>query len=344
LVAGTYTVTATDAGGCTKSSSVTITQPTAVSATVTNTNVTCNGGTNGSLVVTATGGTAPYTYAWNNGRTSATNTGLAAGTYTVTVTSTGGCTITRSGTVTQPSAVTATLSSVSVTCNGGNTGSANVTATGGTAPYTYSWNTGASTSTISGLSAGTYIVTVRDANGCISVFTGTVNQPTQLTASGTVTQPSSAINTDGSIALTVNGGTSPYTFNWSNGANTPQLGNIGIGTYTVTITDANGCTLVQTFSVTQATSIEGIENISNFIVVPNPSSGQFTIQIDLSSAENLRVELVDVLGRNLRNWNFSNETQIRVPVDISEQAGGMYFVVLRMENGSLKTQKVTVSK
>ncbi|MBK8846375.1 MAG: SprB repeat-containing protein [Bacteroidetes bacterium] len=150
--------------------------------------VTCKGTATGSASVVSSGGTSPYTYQWSNGVTISNNTGLMAGTYTATVTDANGCTKTCSYTVTQPSALTATCSGTNVSCNGGTNGSASVTASGGTTPYSYVWSNGKTTAANNNLAAGTYTVTVTDANGCTKTCSYTVTQPSALTAtcSGTM--------------------------------------------------------------------------------------------------------------------------------------------------------------
>src|SRR5581483_6627002 len=144
----------------------TITQPPALTVTMTtNSNVTCNGGNNGSATASPNGGSAPYTYVWSNGGSSATENTLAAGTYTVTIMDAHGCTGTGSVTITQPTAIVASASSATnVTCYGGNNGTATVSPSGGTAPYTYNWSNGGTSATDNNLTAGTYTVTVKDAN------------------------------------------------------------------------------------------------------------------------------------------------------------------------------------
>ncbi len=168
--------TVTDNNGCTATASVTITQPTLLTATMgAPTNDKCNGGNTGSATVTGGGGTPGYTYNWTpNGGAGATGTGLTAGTYTATVTDANGCTATASVTITQPTPVTATIGVVTnVSCNGGNNGSATVTAGGGTPGYTYAWTPiGGNTTTGTGFSAGTYTVTITDANGCTGTARG----------------------------------------------------------------------------------------------------------------------------------------------------------------------------
>ena len=178
-----YTVTVTDANGCTITAIANV--PNAAAETVTisgSTNILCNGGNNGSITTTTTGGTPPYNYAWTpGGQTGANATGLTAGCYTVTVHDANGCTSTASACLTEPTALTATTTTTPVLCNGGNTGSATVTANNGTPGYLYSWApSGGNGSNATALSAGTYTVTVTDANGCTMTATATVTQPTAL--------------------------------------------------------------------------------------------------------------------------------------------------------------------
>ena len=256
LSAGTYAVTVTDANGCSFTISATITQPNAAlngSGVVTQ-NVSCNAGANGTIDLTVVDGTAPYTYSWSNGETTEDISNLAAGTYTVTVTDANGCTFTTSLTVTQPAAALNTNISITqnVLCYGGANGSIDLTATDGTAPYTYIWSNGATTEDITNLTAGTYTVTVTDANGCTTTATGTVTQPSASLSAGTSVTQNVSCNggNNGSITLTVNGGTAPYTYNWSNGDTTQNIGNLASGNYAVTITDANGCTAIATAAIT----------------------------------------------------------------------------------------------
>ena len=143
LAAGTYTVTATDANGCTATASVTVGEPTAVEVATVAVNAACNGEASGSAPATAQGGTPGYTYAWSNGDSGASITGLAAGTYTVTATDANGCTATASVTVGEPTAVEVATVAVDAACNGDASGSATATASGGTPGYSYTWSNGA---------------------------------------------------------------------------------------------------------------------------------------------------------------------------------------------------------
>ena len=271
LAAGTYTVTATDANGCTDTASVTITEPTAVVASISSsTNVSCNGGSDGSATAAGSGGTSPYSYAWSGGAgSSATATGLSAGTYTITVTDANGCTDTETVTITEPTAVVASIGTpTNVSCNGGSDGSATASGSGGTSPYSFAWSGGAgSSATATGLSAGTYTVTVTDANGCSDTETVTITEPTPTTASiSSSTNLTCFGSNDGSATAAGSGGTSPYTYVWSSGAVTATASGLAAGTFTVTVTDANGCTQVASVTITQpivlATTVSLDNNVS----------------------------------------------------------------------------------
>ena len=253
LAVGTHSVTVTDANGCTSSTSVSINEPTAITSSIDSIfNVTC-GGSDGAIRVVSSGGTGLYTYLWPSGGTNALDTGLFAGTYTVTVTDANGCTDTVSGTITQPSTLAASVSSqTDVLCNGDATGAATIAATGGVMPYTYLWSSGSTTDSESGLTAGAYSVSVSDANGCLILVNVTITEPTLLTGS---VSDSSNIScnafSDGYAIASASGGVGPYTYAWSNAGTTDSIGGLTAGAYTVTITDANGCTISDDITLTE---------------------------------------------------------------------------------------------
>lgn len=241
LAAGTYTVTVTDAQGCTMTTSATITEPTIVSLNAVPTNSTC-GFANGSINLTVSGGVTPYTYLWSNGITTEDLSGMLAGTSTVTVADANGYTKDTNATVLDTNGPTLSTTQVNVLCNGAATGSIDLTVNGGTAPYTYLWSNGATTQDVSGLLAGAYTVTVTDANGCTKSTSATITEPPALVLSTTQVNVTCFEGSNGSIDLTVSGGVAPYTYLWSNGNTTQDISNLVVGTYTVTVTDANGCT------------------------------------------------------------------------------------------------------
>jgi len=328
LAAGTYTVTITDANGCTGTVTATVTQPTAMSATVSQTNVSCNSGSNGTAAIVVTGGTAPYTYSWSpSGGTAATATGLLAGTYTVTVTDANACTITRTVTITQPTAISGTTVVTNIACNGGSTGAINLTPTGGSAPYTFNWGGGITTEDRTGLAVGTYTVTITDANGCTGTVTATITQPTAISGTTVVTNIACNGGSTGAINLTPTGGSAPYTFNWGGGITTEDRTGLAVGTYTVTITDANGCTGTVTATVTQpASAISGTTVVTN-IACNGGSTGAINLTPTGGSAP------------YTFNWGGGINTEDRTGL-----AAGTYTVTITDANGCTGTVTATVTQ
>jgi len=261
LGCGTYTVTLTDAMGCTRVGSNTLPCPDAVQIdSIVPTPVTCFGGANGSVTVHAHGGTGVLTFVWSdpNLQPDPNATNLTAGTYTVTVSDTNGCSATASATIGQPALLVAMTTATAVSCFGGNDGAVQSATSGGTPPYQYAWSIPASTPGASGLVAGAYSLTVTDANGCSAVPpSAVVTQPTgpiQVTA--LQTRQSCIGSKDGAAGATAIGSNGPpYTFTWSNNHIGPMPTALGVGTYTVTASDAKGCTGTQTVAIAEWDSI-----------------------------------------------------------------------------------------
>ncbi|RYZ24619.1 MAG: T9SS type A sorting domain-containing protein [Chitinophagaceae bacterium] len=285
LTAGTYSVIITDANGCTGTvSNISLSQPTApVSGTTVVTNVSCFGGSNGSINLTPAGGTGPYTFNWGNGITTEDRTGLTAGTYSVTITDANGCTRTVSNiSVGQPtSPVSGSTVVTNVACFGGTNGAINLTPAGGTGPYTYNWNNGATTEDRTGLAAGNYSVIITDANGCTATVSNiSVGQPAAAVSGTTVVTDASCAGNDGAINLTPAGGIAPYTFNWGGSITTEDRTGLSAGTYTVIITDNNGCTGTVQATVASAGTISNMNPVSSQVVC----SGSNTAAIAFSGA------------------------------------------------------------
>jgi len=213
-------------------------------------NASCNGAANGSATAVANSGTEPFSFEWSNGRTTATNSSLAAGTYFVTITDAEGCFATETVTITQPAAINATVNIIEeVTCNGGNNAQAAVNVNGGISPFAYDWSNGATTRVATNLAAGTYRVSVEDGNGCVKVETVVISEPAPVNPNASATNVSAPGANDGTASALPSGGTSPYTFRWNTGAMQPNISGLAPGSYTVTVTDNNGCSRSQTVSV-----------------------------------------------------------------------------------------------
>jgi hypothetical protein len=250
LAAGDYTVTVNGANSCSSTATVTVASTNAITLSNSSTNTTC-GTANGTASTNITAGTGPFTYAWSPGSaTTASVSSLASGNYTVTVTGAGGCTATGSVNIGSSTAVTLSTSATNANCNQSN-GSATVTSSGGSGSYTYLWTPGNATSaTASGLATGNYSVTVNDGQGCTATATVLVPQNTSLTGSASTTEVTCGQTNNGSIDLSVSGGTPGFAYSWSpGGATTQDLSGLTAGDYTVTVTDNSGCQYISTFTV-----------------------------------------------------------------------------------------------
>ncbi|MBK8657475.1 MAG: choice-of-anchor L domain-containing protein [Bacteroidetes bacterium] len=268
LVAGIYTVTVTDSQACTATASAAINQPVALSASNVKTDVSCNGGNNGSINLTVSGGNTPYSYNWGGGVITEDRINLSAGTYSVTATDASGCSVTSSAIVAQPAALVLSQTQVNVICNGGSNGSINITVSGGSPAYTYNWGGGITTEDRAALTAGVYTVTATDSKGCTVSGSASITEPAIIAITELVSNASCAVGNDGSITLSVSGGSAPYSYNWGGGILTQNRTGLIAGTYTVTVTDNAGCTVSKPIAVTQIGSgislSSGVTNVSCF--------------------------------------------------------------------------------
>ncbi len=248
LSTGMYSVTVTDVNGCQNTASAEIITSGNLSLSVMANDVSCFGGNDGTIDITLNTGTAPFTYTWDSALPdSANQANLSAGTYNLTVTDAEDCVIGESILIGSPDALMLTTMGSQVTCDDNASGSVSVTATGGTGAYAYDWDGADDVAAPSGLLAGTYTVTVTDANGCTETAQALVDTDATLNATA-IADTLACFGDTGGISLTVEGGTTPYTFDWDNAPDTQNPDGLGAGTYQVTITDAADC-------IIQATSI-----------------------------------------------------------------------------------------
>lgn len=344
LAPGTYTVTILDANGCSLVDSTDITEPlAALTATISSTNVLCYGESSGTGIATPDGGTAPYTYLWTGGATDSI-ANFPIGSYSVLITDYNGCTTTGSITLTQPLLLTANITTSSdVSCNGANDGTATVIAGYGTPGYTYLWSNSNNTDIASGLGGGTYTVVVTDDNGCTASDQVTINEPAAITAPALISNE--IWGNDGYIDITPAGGVAPYTFDWSNGATTEDIGNLAGGTYTVTVTDDNLCTETFVFTVVSQLGLNGIEaGIGEVNFYPNPSNGQFTVSIAGFAGKDIQMQIFDLSGKMVFANLFEQPAQsFASTVDLRHLSMGTYVVRLTSETGTL-TGRIVIAQ
>ncbi|MEA3445347.1 MAG: SprB repeat-containing protein, partial [Bacteroidota bacterium] len=263
LAAGAYDVEVVDANGCSAFGYFTITEPTALALVEIITDVLCNGDLTGAIDITVSGGISPYAFAWSNGEVTEDISGLAAGTYDVEVTDANNCIFNGVYTVSEAAPIAVSEAVSDVFCNGDATGSIDITVSGGTSPYTFEWSNTEITEDLTNIAAGTYDVTVTDANACAWLGSYTVNEPVVMSYTEVITDVLCAGDATGAIDVAVAGGISPYTFSWSNGSVTEDISGVVAGTYTVLITDANGCILDLSFTISEPAAITITENITD---------------------------------------------------------------------------------
>jgi hypothetical protein len=332
LSTGTYSVTITDANNCSTVQTVTINPVSQINILMSSKNVGCNGNADGEATATATGGTGNYTYSWTTTpeQTTETATGLSAGTYSVTITDENNCSNNQSVTIAEPAILSATINSVNASCFESLDGEATANITGGTSAYTYSWNTTPeqTTQTATGLSAGTYSVTIIDAHGCGISQQANIFEPTLLsqnTSSASATCPTC---TDGIITVNGTGGTSPYiyTIDGSGAQGTPDFLNLLPGTYNICVEDASGCT--DCADVVVGISSVGIANVGgenySLQVSPNPSDGIFTVSMNNSFSKINSVAIIDVTGRVIVKKE--NLSVAQISFDEKNLSKGIYFL------------------
>jgi gliding motility-associated-like protein len=318
----TYTVTG-NANGCTGSTAVTVnTGVLSVSGHVVN-QVACFGGANGSASVSILSGTPSYTYVWSpSGGNGSTATGLTAGTYVVTVNDSLGCQDTAMVIIAQPTEVMAVISGhTDVACYGDSTGSAIVTASGGTPAYLYQWTPlGGTASTGHNLPEGNYIITVTDANGCTATNSVSITQSPTLTLTLTPNDETCQSSCNGSITSVAGGGHPPYTYLWNTvpPQTTSGATNLCSGNYTLTVTDSLHCTISANAAVSVSSAVT-----ADFGA--NPPTGVIPLTVNFYYSGN---------GASTYNWDFGDGTTgTGLNPSHIYTVDGSYTVILAVSSG-----------
>lgn len=348
LMAGTYSIIVTDATGCSGTTAVTITQPIGMSVSISNTSATC-GNNDGSATATVSNGASPYIYNWSSGQTTATANSLMAGSYTVTITDANGCTTTSSTIIINSNGPTASiLSQTNASCFGASDGSATATASGATPPYTYVWNSSPSqtAATATGLSAGMYTVTVTDAAGCASISIVAITEPSAVSvwayALSNATCPTCC---DGTASDSASGGTAPYIYSWST---TPvqttvsATGLCGGMTYTLCLTDANGCSSCDTVTI-PVNNTTGVFSANQDVIItifPNPANDYLFVEGTVSSSEKVEVTIVNPFGQMMQKNNFTVNGKFSEKLNTENLPAGIYFMEINSSDINRKLKFV----
>lgn len=262
IPAGSYSVTVTDNENCADTAFADVGEPLQLTTTISATDVTCAGASDGTATVVVSGGEPPYSYLWSNFDTSATATNLAGGVYSVVVTDANGCSLVRRITVNENPPLSLRLIVTDASCSGAADGeiSIDTSVLGGLPPYTANWSNGGSGLSITNISAGTYSVSLTDDDGCVASDSAKVNEPDSLRIQAAIQDLACNGDSSGSIDVTVSGGTTPYSFQWSgnSSATSEDISDLLGGTYTLQVTDINNCTIQETYTVNEPAVLSAV--------------------------------------------------------------------------------------
>ncbi len=302
-------------------------------------------------VLTAASG-GGYTYLWNTGDTTQTITLMPPATATfyleVTLNS---CSAFDSVTVAVNPAVSAAIELRSpVRCFGDANGAIEVNASDGTPGFVYQWSNGSVLATVNSLPAGTYTVTVTDDANCQATATYLLTEPNELLLTDTVITNTSPGQSGGSLLVTIQGGTPPYSYQWFQndslllpGETDSLLDSLPAGFYSVTITDSLGC-IVSSGLLPVGSVATGDPVWSPYIsIYPNPTKGLLYVRLDLPLASGIELRVLDAMGREVRRDQYGTHREGLLTLDLSGQAAGMYFVQILMDKNST-TQKINLAK
>ncbi|MDD3687739.1 MAG: gliding motility-associated C-terminal domain-containing protein, partial [Bacteroidales bacterium] len=253
--AGTYRVTVSDIYGCSTTDEITVNQPAEIVLTLSSTDANCNGIT-GTATASVSGGTLPISYNWSNFEDSSFIDGLNPGIYSLTIIDASSCTLSQDIEIGINGNLNPTINIVNpISCYGDNDGVLEVVCNEAVLPCNYLWNNGTINQQNSGLTNGEYSVSLIDSRGCEGSASAILIQPTQITVTEIIHNPSCHNTEDGTISLNISGGTAPYSGMWDNSETGMSIGELLGGTYSVTVTDSRNCKVNETYSLTQPSAI-----------------------------------------------------------------------------------------
>lgn len=296
LPVGTYSVEVSDQNNCIIRDTISLSAPLPLQSTLSVTHIDCFGNQSGAISVATQGGIPTYSYQWNSGQNSNAISNLQSGTYILTTQDLNSCLRLDTVNILTPNEIQTQINKQDIDCFGNQNGEINVQVNGGIPNYSYQWNTGQTSASLTNIQAGTYILTVEDSNQCVRVDTIEIISPSALL----ITEDSlfgigcNSLN-NGAIYTSISGGTPAYSLQWSNGSNTNQITQLTQGNYTLQVTDANQCTISRTFSITKAPS-----PVADFISMHNCENQ--TIQLTNQSSQNSQDPIINYY------WNFQHNS------------------------------------
>jgi gliding motility-associated-like protein len=330
LLPGIYSVVVTDSNNCQITYTDTILDPSDIVLSETHVDVLCFGAATGSIDLTSIGGVQPYSYLWNNASPNQDLTSIPSGTYSVLVTDASNCTDTLSVLIAQPLApINLNSSTVSVLCFGDENGSIDLTATGGTPGYTYSWVTGDTLQDIDTLTAGSYVVTVTDLNGCIEVLNTIVSGPSEPLLLEGYSIPICFGDTIGVASVVAEGGTPGYSYLWNTGSNNTldSLAGLGVGSYSVLVTDANGCTATEYIDVAIVNELAGcvIVDMPNVFTPNGDFVNDLFLPVEILSIKDFNIVILNRWGNVMFESPSYTDGWDGLTPSGAEASGGVYF-------------------
>lgn len=337
LAAGIYEVTVVDQNNCSVSADATVTNDGSLSVSITSTDAQCHGNMDGMVQAAVNLGTAPLLYFWSTGDTTSTLSNLSSGNYEVSISDANGCSTVATAVVHEPAALNVSAAITNVTCYGAANGTAVLAVSGGTPAYVFTWGNSV---VPAALVAGTYDVTVSDSHQCTVSETVTITQPDEIQFATASTDATAGEN-NGSITVSnVSGGSAPYSYQWNTGDTTNPFVNLAPGSFTVSVTDNNGCVKTASVVVGQTTGIENPKVAQSFQLYPNPTSGKIILAVNEVLPET-NIGLRNMLGQLLLS---ANVTATQTALDLSYLPSGVYFMELYKGETVKSTLRFVVKK
>ncbi|MBL0308417.1 MAG: gliding motility-associated C-terminal domain-containing protein [Bacteroidetes bacterium] len=324
-----------------------------MAATLNTSGIVCSGASTGSITAIVIGGTSPYSYSWNIGGSSPTKNNLAAGNYEVIITDAQNCHTTKSTVIAESPKMVLNESVTDVKCHGENSGSINIQSSGGTAPYSFLWSGGSTSQNRTGLISGNYQLTVTDANSCTIESSYQVIEPSKLSITSSKNNVRCYGENNGNANILVSGGTIPFQYSWSNGKTSEDLYDVGIGTYSLTVTDINLCKAYESITITQPSKLAMLDSTTTNVSCNGRTDGSIHIKMSGGTApyayewtgstkigpsiDNLTARKYSVTVNDANNCSTSSEFNISQPLSLKATVISKNIECYGDASGSIET-------